>query len=97
MDTLYRFRLNDDGTIETQVIEEYEEWRDRYRWRGKSCTCWVKRKNLNKMFVNAVYSFDPDKERAKLIMIQSLKSKAEECMKEYNKRMDMIHEIFNNN
>lgn len=94
MKILYRFRLNPDGSIETQPIDNYEDaWGDRYKWQGTFCVCWVKKKNLDKMFCNAVYTFNPDVNYARNIIINSLNDKANNLQKELDKVRDMIDKI----
>ena len=99
MKTLYRFRLSPDnsGKIEKRAITDYEEWGEYYRWKGDSCTCWVKKCNLDKMFVNGVYTFNPNENRAKRIFIGALTKKADKYLAEYNKVMRTIDKIEGNN
>lgn len=99
MKTLYRFRLNPDGSIETQTIDDYTEAftnKTHYKWQGKSCVCWVKKTNLDKMFCNAVYTFNPDVNYARNIIINALNDKASNLQKELDKVRDMIDKIKEN-
>lgn len=104
MDTLYRFKLDTEtGLIDVSEIKDYNIKKDSrftyYQYRGKSCTNWVKSKNIDKMFCNQVYTFNPDKEHAIKIMFDGLTDKINNALSIYKKadklRDNLIHNYLN--
>ena len=99
MDTLYRFRLNKEtGKIDTFKITEYSVVggvysRKCYRYHGPSCTNFVDFKNIDKMFCNQVYTFNPDINAARQIMLDTLNDKADMLRKEYDTIRDILEKM----
>jgi len=91
MDTLYRFRLDTEtGKVEKLVITEYHLVRpgsrdEAYRYRGKSVTNYVKLSNLDRMFCNQVYTFNPSEQHAIEIMMQELTDKIDDIQSQLDR------------
>lgn len=83
MKTLYRFKLNDDGTIETREINKYQETGAWFTYEHNSATVWVAKNKLDKMSHRAVYTFDANIEHSKEIMYSTLIKKAKEHYDEF--------------
>ena len=100
MKPLYRFKLDTEtGKIIVKKINTYEEnstgaYREPYyRYRGDSCYNYVKFSNIDRMFCNAVYSFEPNPEHAKQIMLDALYDKAEQLKEQYDKTCDLFTKL----
>jgi len=91
---LYRFRLNtEDGSIEVKEITEYVEWPSCYRYRGSGQYNYARKKHIDKMYCNGVYSFDPDPDHAKEIIIAALSEKAADLYAQYKHINNLLYEL----
>ena len=93
MEPLYRFKLNDNGQIETRVIDTYEETGAFFVYKLNSVTHWVSKRNLCSVFHNQVYTFNPDVNYARKIILKTLNDKADTLQRELDKVKDMIGKI----
>ena len=93
MKPLYRFKLNDNGQIETRVIDTYEETGAFFVYKFNSVTHWVSKHNLYSVFHNQVYTFNPDIDRAKEIMYDTFMKKAKHAYDEYEKYAKLAEKV----
>lgn len=100
MKILYRFKLDPDtgeitiNEITNYVIVKDSPYRDPYYcYRGKSVNNYVKFSNIDRMFCNQVYTFEPNPEHAKQIMLDALYDKAEQLKKQYEKVYDTFAKL----
>ena len=101
---IYKFKLDvRAGGIDVTKITRYEFVRfdnsiwnpdkDFYRYRAISQWAYIKQVNLDRMFHNTVYSFNPDIKQIKKIMAATLKEKAIKLQKEYEKTLDIYNKF----
>lgn len=83
MKTLYRFKLNDDGTIETMEIKDYEETGAFFVYKLNSYNHWVDKHKLDRVFHYQVHTFNPDITHAKEIMYDTFIKKSKEHYDEF--------------
>ena len=91
MKPIYKFVLDEEtGKINVQELTEYTEcnWsnKERYwRYRGPGCWMYIYESKLDRYLSGHVYSFNPDTEHAKKIILDSVSAKASKAFKEYKR------------
>lgn len=100
MKTLYRFKLDPDtGEITVNEITNYDTKENSsyrgsyYKYRGNSVYNYVKFSNIDRMFCNQVYTFNPNPEHAKQIVLDALYNKVEQSKKQYEKVYDTFAKL----
>lgn len=93
MKTLYRFKLNDDGQIETREIDDYEETGAFFVYKHNSATHWVDKHKLDKVFHRAVHTFNPDINKAKRIMYDTFMAKAKSAYDDYKEYTELAETV----
>lgn len=86
---LYRWKLQDDGSLKKTVINYYKvshfTFGDIYMYRTNNSVQSFKSDKLDRFVHNGVYSFNDDDEKIKILIIQAIEAQYLKAKIEYEK------------